>query len=86
VADAVARLNRYSTLAAQHGSAGLWPTPLKGLCLGLCRFIGDYFLRLGFLDGYPGLVLAALKSHYVLQRHVKARELRRRKQPSKEPK
>jgi len=86
VADAVARLNRYSTLAAQRGSAGLWPTPLKGLCLGLCRFIGDYFLRLGFLDGYPGLVLAALKSHYVLQRHVKARELRRRKQPSKEPK
>lgn len=85
VADAVARLNRYSTLAAQHGSAGLWPTPLKALCLGLCRFIGDYFLRLGFLDGYPGLVMAALKSHYALQKQFKAWELRRmRTQPSKD--
>ena len=43
------------------------------------RPIGDflkfYFLKRGFLDGFPGLVIALLSSYYVMVKYVKAWEL-----------
>ena len=49
--------NRYTSLAAHHlhaqgRRAGVWHLALAPLA----RFIKFYFLRLGFLDGVPGLV------------------------------
>ena len=35
------------------------------------RFLRTYFLRLGFLDGYPGFVLAVLGAFYVFTRYTK---------------
>jgi len=35
-----------------------------------------YLLRAGFLDGWRGLILAALYAHYVFLRAAKVRELR----------
>ena len=40
------------------------------------RFAGMYLLRAGFLDGWRGLVLAALHAHYVFLRAAKVRERR----------
>jgi len=77
LADAVARLNRYSDLAA----AELARTDRGGsaadlLLRPLGRFAGMYLLRAGFLDGWRGLVLAALYAHYVFLRAAKVREHR----------
>ncbi len=76
--DFVARSNRYSTLAAQEivsrgGRAGLADLALRPLG----RFLSMYVLRLGFLDGWRGFVLAVLYADYVFLRMAKAWEARR---------
>lgn len=53
----LAKQNRYTTLAAQEGLAhGKRASITKLLLSPLLRFIKFYFMRLGFLDGLPGLV------------------------------
>ena len=75
VADAVARLNRYSDLAAADlARAGRGGSLADLLVRPAWRFLSMYFLRAGFLDGWRGLVLAALHAHYVFLRAAKVRE------------
>ncbi len=72
------RSNRYSTLAAEEwirqgrrvGPADLFLRPLG-------RFLSMYLLHRGFLDGWRGLLLAALYAHYVFLRTAKVWELGR---------
>jgi glycosyltransferase involved in cell wall biosynthesis len=75
--DFVQRSNRYSTLAA-----GAWLA--RGRRAGLAdlifrplgRFLSMYIIRLGFLDGWRGFVLAVLYADYVFLRMAKAWEAR----------
>jgi glycosyltransferase involved in cell wall biosynthesis len=77
VADAVARLNRYSDLAAADlVAAGRGGSLVDLLARPAWRFVSMYALRGGFLDGWRGLVLAGLHAHYVFLRAAKVRELR----------
>lgn len=70
------RLGRYAELAAQEmhaqgrrcGWADLRLRPAF-------RFLKMYVLRLGFLDGWAGYVLARLESAYVLAKYARLREL-----------
>jgi glycosyltransferase involved in cell wall biosynthesis len=41
------------------------------------RFVKGYFLKLGFLDGIPGLAVAVGTSHYVFMKYLKLYELER---------
>ena len=41
----------------------------------LFEFFRMYALKRGFLDGYPGLVIAALHAHYVFLKYAKLWEL-----------
>jgi glycosyltransferase involved in cell wall biosynthesis len=53
----LAKQNRYTTLAAEHALAsGKRASAGRMLLSPLLRFAKFYFLRLGFLDGVPGLV------------------------------
>ena len=53
----LAKQNRYSTIAAETALAlGKRASVIQLLLSPLLRFIKFYFLRLGFLDGIPGLV------------------------------
>lgn len=53
----LAKQNRYTTLAAQEAMAkGRRATVAHVLLSPLLRFFKFYFIRLGFLDGLPGLV------------------------------
>ena len=77
VADAVARLNRYSDLAATDlVMAGRGGSLVDLLGRPVWRFVSMYLLRAGFLDGWRGLVLAWLHAHYVFLRAAKVRERR----------
>ncbi len=73
--DFVERSNRYSTLAARD-----WVRRGRRVRLGhlifrpLGRFLSMYIIRLGFLDGWRGLVLAILYADYVFLRMAKAWE------------
>ena len=35
------------------------------------RFVRGYFLRLGVLDGWRGLMFAIIETHYVHQKYLK---------------
>lgn len=80
--DMVGKLNLYAAAKAQHAHQagvrpGWWRTALKPLLTLLERLI----LKRAFLDGYPGLVVAAGSAFYRLTREVKLWEMRNTKEP-----
>lgn len=75
ISDFTKRMESYSTLAAEEirknaGSAGLFSVTIRPLS----TFMKMYFLRLGFLDGARGLMLAALYSYYTFLKYAKTWE------------
>lgn len=80
LADYLAKQNRYTTLAARQlfergqraGAAALVLSPLV-------RFVKMYFLRLGFLDGLPGLIHVSIGCASSFIKYAKLIELRRAK-------
>jgi hypothetical protein len=76
----LAKQERYTTLAAEEAlaagrSAGMarwWLSPLV-------RFVKFYLLRLGFLDGWPGLVHILIGCRNSYRKYAKIRALRGRR-------
>jgi glycosyltransferase involved in cell wall biosynthesis len=70
------RINTFSDLGAQKLYARKKKARLYHL-LGLpfFRFMRAYFWKLGFLDGFPGLVISVLTAHAVFVRYAKLREI-----------
>lgn len=75
VADHLARSESYSSIAAAAlfavGRRASWADILLRPPW---RFVQSYVLRAGFLDGYPGFVIAAVGSMGVLAKYLKLRE------------
>ena len=70
--DVLEKLDRYSTgnardMAAAGKSAGVG----KAVWHGLFAFVRTYFLRLGFLDGQHGLMLAIYNAEYTYYKYLK---------------
>jgi hypothetical protein len=65
------RLNTYSSLKAQEESQF---SLFKLLTYPPLKFIQNYFLRLGFLDGLPGLIMAFSMSLHSLSVRIKVYE------------
>jgi glycosyltransferase involved in cell wall biosynthesis len=66
------KVDRYTTLGARDRvknkkSVGLWDLVFKPWY----KFISDYFIKLGILDGLVGLILALVSSYYIFLRSVK---------------
>lgn len=75
VEDFVTRANRYSTLAADEWAAsGRRAHVTDLLTRPLGRFLSMYLVKRGFLDGWRGLLLAALYAYYVAMRSAKVLE------------
>ncbi|HYM27683.1 MAG TPA: glycosyltransferase family 2 protein [Steroidobacteraceae bacterium] len=69
--DHLARMQRYADLMAQAmydagRRCGLGPVLLNAQW----RFVRGYLLRLGFLDGWRGLVFALIESQYVRRKYL----------------
>ena len=76
IADYLAKQNRYTTLQADVlFASGKRAGILKLLLSPLFRFIKFYFLRLGFLDGMPGLVHIAVGCSNSFLKYAKLIEL-----------
>jgi glycosyltransferase involved in cell wall biosynthesis len=70
--DVLEKLDRYSSghardMHAKGKTGGVW----KGLLHGLFAFIRTYLLRLGFLDGSHGLMLAIYNAEYTYYKYLK---------------
>jgi glycosyltransferase involved in cell wall biosynthesis len=82
--DFLRRSNRYSTLAAEDWlRRGRRASVLDLILKPLGRFLSMYIVQRGFLDGWRGLVLAALYAEYVFLRTAKAWEARHASGPQR---
>ncbi|NOZ67658.1 MAG: glycosyltransferase family 2 protein [Deferribacteres bacterium] len=72
ISDFTKRMELYSTLAAEEKMKNAGKTGLFSLTARpLATFVKMYFLRLGFLDGARGLVLAVLYSYYTFLKYAR---------------
>jgi glycosyltransferase involved in cell wall biosynthesis len=72
MADVLEKLNRYSSANARDmATAGKGASLSKAIGHGLWAFIRTYFLRLGFLDGRWGFLLAVSNAEGTYYRYVK---------------
>lgn len=75
IPDYVARMDRYSSLAAEEIiKQGRRPGLSAILFRPFWTFINMYLLRGGFLEGYIGLLLSLLYAQYTFLKYAKARE------------
>jgi hypothetical protein len=75
-------MNHFSDVtAAEYVKQGMKPSILRTLVRPPWKFFESYVLRLGFLDGFPGLVIAATTAFYVFARYAKLWEAKLPKEP-----
>ncbi|MDN3654401.1 glycosyltransferase family 2 protein [Ferruginibacter paludis] len=76
IEEHLARINHYTTIsAAALYAKGVRSNWAKILINPLWRFIYGYFIRLGFLDGFYGFVIAINCSHETFQKYIKLYQL-----------
>lgn len=72
LSDQLQRLESYSRLMAEHMHARGRRAHLFNIILNpLWRFLRGYALRLGFLDGWRGLIYAYVEANYVRRKFIK---------------
>ena len=78
--DAISRIDRYSTASAQAlVASGRRVSFITGIGHGIGSFLRAYVLRLGFLDGAEGFLLAVANAEGSYYRYMKAWLERRRR-------
>ncbi|MBV9506411.1 MAG: glycosyltransferase family 2 protein [Acidobacteriia bacterium] len=76
LSEHVKTLQRYTTLAAQELVAGKVHIGWRRLILDPpWTFVRTYFLKLGFLDGLEGLIIAYMAAFYTFLKYAKARHM-----------
>lgn len=79
VDDHLRQVNYFTTIMAKDRSARGKSAPLwKVLLSPAAKFLGDYVLRCGFLDGWHGFVIARISAHATFLKYAKARESARK--------
>jgi len=74
---------RYAPLAArQMFNNGRRTSPLKIVFAGWFTFIQTYFIKAGFLDGIPGIVIAYFAAHHTFMKHIMLWEMQNAKTPA----
>lgn len=74
------QLEKYSTLGAQEAYAKNKKSSWRRRFVNpFWRFVRDYFLKLGCLDGYFGFIIARNTAHEVYLKYVKLHELHKKK-------
>lgn len=76
ISDQIQTIDRYSKIAAEDlVKSGKRFTLFKLLFHPPLRFVKEYFLKLGFRDGLPGLIIAVSTMYYVFIKYAKHWEL-----------
>ena len=76
IADHINRMNSYTTINSQElMKKGVKCGPFKPLLRSFYAFIKMYFLKKGFMDGVPGLVVCMISSFHVFAKYAKLWEL-----------
>lgn len=76
ISDQIKTIDRYSKIAAEDlNKSGKKFCLIKLILNPPLRFIKEYFLKLGFMDGLPGLIIAVSTMYYVFIKYAKHWEL-----------
>ena len=67
IEEFIAKQNRYSSIGAK-------PNKLKALFSPFWTFFKLYFIKLGFLEGWDGFVIAKLYSEYTFWKYIKGKK------------
>lgn len=74
--DHLDRINSYTTImAGELRDKGKKSNLLKIIFNPYFRFLRAYFLKLGFLDGFHGIIISIISSYYVFLKYLKLWEL-----------
>ncbi|HNQ61298.1 MAG TPA: glycosyltransferase family 2 protein [Bacteroidia bacterium] len=77
--DHIAQVNKFTTLGAHSAfAAGKRANVLMLLYKPFYKFVRDYFLKLGFLDGYSGFVIARISAHATFLKYLKLLALQKK--------
>lgn len=68
-----------TTIAQSIYDAGIKKSPLKIIVSPLWTFINGYFLKMGFLEGYKGFIIALLTAQQSYLKYQKLRQLQRQR-------
>lgn len=78
--DQILRLNRYSTTLAENAiREGKKTNVIEIIFRPQFRFLKMYFLKKGFLEGFPGFIVSMLEAWYVFVKYSKQWEMQNRK-------
>ncbi len=75
ITDFIIKLDRYSTLYATDNTGKKTSSPLKAIINAKFAFFKTYILKKGFLDGYPGLLIAFSHMATTFYKHMKLYEI-----------
>ena len=76
IEEHIAQINKYSTLSAlKKFDKGKKSSLLAIILFPKWRFLRDYILKRGFLDGYYGFVICVNSAHEVFLKYTKLRDL-----------
>lgn len=76
ISDHLKQVDYFTTIASNaHYKKGTRSNLLKILFSPGIKFFRDYFLKLGFLDGYYGFVICSISSHATFIKYVKLKQL-----------
>ena len=75
VSDFIVKLDKYSTIYAEDNAGKKKSSPLKAFANGSFSFFKTYFIKRGFLDGYPGLIIAFSHMATNFYKYIKLYEL-----------
>jgi glycosyltransferase involved in cell wall biosynthesis len=74
--DHIKQVNYFTDVAAKAAfKEGKKSSVLYILVKPLVKFLRDYFLKMGFLDGYYGFVISVISSHATFLKYAKLKEL-----------
>ena len=77
IEEHIRQINFFTDIAAaEKYKAGVRFPVLRMVVHGPLKFFKMYFLQLGFRDGRPGFLIAALGAYYVFLKYAKLWELR----------
>jgi len=78
VEEHIRQADKFSTIAAKElVGLGKTVTYFQIIVNPVAKFIRNYILRLGFLDGYFGFIICRIAAHETYLKYTKARQLRR---------
>lgn len=77
ISDFIEKLDRYSSIFANEWVGKKSSSPVKAILNGTFSFFKTYILKRGFLDGYPGLIIAFSHMATNFYKYIKLYELNR---------